>query len=87
MLIRKQKLSSRTRYIYSAKKCFKPSIYQTSSHTITEVKSSILSSTSFQMGKTFWEMVSAAGRENGNLPLRLTPGSLQNKKVSRNKTN
>ena len=57
---------------------------------VRSLKSSILSSTSFQMGKTFWGVVSAAVEQsrcksnmvaqgNGKFgPLRPTPGSLQN---------
>ena len=44
---------------------------------VRSLKSSILSSTSFQMGKTFWGVVSAAVEQSW--PLRLTPGSLPKK--------
>ena len=59
---------------------------------IRSLKSSILSSTSFQMDKTFWGVVSAVveqSRRKPNMvaqgdgklgPLRLTPESLQTKK-------
>ena len=56
---------------------------------VRSLKSSILSSTSFQMGKTFWGVLSAAVEQSrckanmvaqGDGKLRLTPGSLQTKK-------
>ena len=59
---------------------------------VRSLKSSILSSTSFQMDKTFWGVVSAAveqSRRKVNMvaqgdgeiwPLRLSQGSLQTKK-------
>ena len=56
---------------------------------VRSLKSSIASSTSFQTGKTFWGVLSAAveqSRRKANMvtreirPLRLTPGSLQTQK-------
>ena len=54
---------------------------------VRSLKSSILSSTSFQMDKTFWGVVSAAVEQCNQIcsgrreirPLRLTPESFQNK--------
>ena len=52
-------------YIYGPENLSAADIKMETSVLVRSLKSRILSSTSFQMGKTFWGVVSAAGEQSG----------------------